>query len=71
MEEMSRDSGKAKKKAEQELDSLKKSVQDYEMSLRKVESEKQSKDHAIRALQVGNFEKNYFKGLWRSQGKIL
>jgi hypothetical protein len=59
MEEMSRDSGKAKKKAEQELDGFKKSVQDYEMSLRKVESEKQSKDHAIRALQVEKlFKKN-------------
>lgn len=33
------------------LESLKKQIQDLEMSLRKAESEKQSKDHQIRSLQ--------------------
>jgi hypothetical protein len=52
MEEMSGDIVKAKKKMEQDCDQLRKRCQDIEMSLRKVESEKASKEHAIRTLQV-------------------
>ena len=33
------------------VESLKKQIQDLELSLRKAESEKQSKDHQIRSLQ--------------------
>jgi hypothetical protein len=51
-EEMSADFAKAKKKMDQECDVLRKGVQDVEMSIRKVESEKAGKDHQIRALQV-------------------
>ncbi len=42
---------KAKKKVEGECDALKKTIQDLEMSLRKAESEKQSKDQQNRSLQ--------------------
>jgi len=42
---------KIKKKCEQEIDTLKKNVQDVELALRKAESEKQSKENQIRSLQ--------------------
>lgn len=42
---------KAKKKIEGELDGLKKNIQDLEMSLRKADSEKTSKDNQVRSLQ--------------------
>ncbi|CAJ0577863.1 unnamed protein product, partial [Mesorhabditis spiculigera] len=42
---------RAKKRAEGELEALKKQLQDLQMSLRKGESEKQSKEHQIRSLQ--------------------
>lgn len=51
-EERSADLTKAKKKAEQEIDGLKKQIQDLELALRKAESEKTSKDNQIRSLQV-------------------
>uniref|UniRef100_A0A914CDF9 Myosin heavy chain n=1 Tax=Acrobeloides nanus TaxID=290746 RepID=A0A914CDF9_9BILA len=50
-EDTSVDLQKAKKRAEQEADGLKKNIQDLEMSLRKADSEKSSKDHNIRSLQ--------------------
>lgn len=42
---------KTKKKMEMDADSLKKNIQDIELSLRKSESEKTSKDNQIRSLQ--------------------
>ncbi|CAB3397331.1 unnamed protein product [Caenorhabditis bovis] len=43
---------KAKKKVEQDNEGLKKTVSDLETTIKKQESEKQSKDHQIRSLQV-------------------
>jgi predicted nucleic acid-binding Zn-ribbon protein len=42
-----------KKAAEKQCDELKRNVADLEMSIRKAEAEKQSKDHNLRAMQVG------------------
>ncbi|CAJ0963261.1 unnamed protein product, partial [Mesorhabditis belari] len=50
-EESNSDGLRAKKRAEGELDGLKKQLQDLQMSLRKGESERQSKEHQIRSLQ--------------------
>ena len=46
------DLGREKKDAERASADMRKKVQDVEMQLRKVESEKMSKEHAIRSLQV-------------------
>jgi hypothetical protein len=54
LEERAGDVVKARKHVENECNQLKKKCQDFEMSLRKIESEKASKDHALRALQVIN-----------------
>ncbi|KAI6228188.1 Myosin head [Aphelenchoides besseyi] len=51
LEDRNADLQRGKKKLEGDLESLKKQIQDLEMSLRKSESEKQSKDHQIRSLQ--------------------
>jgi septal ring factor EnvC (AmiA/AmiB activator) len=51
-EERSGDVVKARKQIENDCQQLRKQYQDVEMSLKKIESEKASKDHAIRALQV-------------------
>lgn len=50
-EDRNSDLTRSKKKLETELESLKKQIQDLELSLRKADSEKQSKDHQIRSLQ--------------------
>ncbi|VDK69880.1 unnamed protein product, partial [Anisakis simplex] len=42
---------RAKKKAEGEVESIRKQIQDVEMSARKAETERQSKDHQIRSVQ--------------------
>lgn len=52
MEEAQGDIHKAKKHAEHESQELRKKCQDIEMQLRKTESEKMSKEHAIRTLQA-------------------
>lgn len=43
---------KVRKKIEQEVEALKKQIQDLELTVRKQESEKQSKDNQIKSLQV-------------------
>lgn len=51
LEDRNSDLQRVKKKGEQEIDNLKKNVQDMELSLRKAESEKQAREHNIRSLQ--------------------
>jgi hypothetical protein len=52
-EQEDRNSGlaKSKKKVEQDNESLKKIITELEMTIKKQEAEKQSKDHQIRSLQ--------------------
>lgn len=50
-EERNSDLQKGKKKVEQECDTLRKNIQDLELSIKKQEAEKQAKDQQIRSLQ--------------------
>lgn len=51
-EDKNTDLSKARKKIEQDVENLKKQIQDLELTIRKQESEKQSKDNQIKSLQV-------------------
>jgi peptidoglycan hydrolase CwlO-like protein len=53
-EDRTNEMAKGKRQAEKECEELKRNVGDLEMSIRKAEAEKQSKDHQLRSLQVGS-----------------